>query len=168
MHVVATDVLSGRDVLLSRGPAADVIAASAAIPGVFPPVNLEGRPLMDGGAVNNTPISHAVELGADEVWVLPAGYACALSEPPRGALAMALQGLSVMVQYRLASDIARYELDVDLRVIPPLCPVTVSPADFSHAGDLIDRARQTTGTWLGRPGPPSLDQAAYVEPHVHT
>lgn len=39
---------------------------------------------MDGGVVNNTPLSHAVALGADLVWVLPTGYPCALPEAPRG------------------------------------------------------------------------------------
>ena len=77
-HVVATDVRSGQDVLLSSGDAVDAIAASAAIPGVFPPVNINGRDLFDGGVVNNTPLSHAVALGADPIWVLPTGYSCAL------------------------------------------------------------------------------------------
>src|ERR1700758_1905122 len=43
LHVVATDVLSGHDMLLSSGDAIDAIAASAAIPAVFPPVSIDGR-----------------------------------------------------------------------------------------------------------------------------
>jgi NTE family protein len=89
---VATDVLSGQDVLLSSGDVVDAIAASAAIPAVFPPVTVDGRGLIDGGVVNNTPLSHAVALGADVIWVLPTGYSCALPESPKGALAMALPG----------------------------------------------------------------------------
>ena len=68
-HVVATDVISGTDVLLSSGDAVDAIAASAAIPGIFPPVNINGRDLMDGGVVNNTPLSHAVALGRPSLGV---------------------------------------------------------------------------------------------------
>jgi NTE family protein len=49
LHVVATDVLSGQDVLLSTGDVVDAIVASAAIPAVFPPVRINGRDLMDGG-----------------------------------------------------------------------------------------------------------------------
>jgi len=49
-------------------------AVMAAIPGVFPPVAIGGRELMDGGVVNNTPISHAVASGADVVWVLPTAH----------------------------------------------------------------------------------------------
>jgi NTE family protein len=44
-------------------------------------------PLIDGGVANNTPISHAAELGARRIYVVPTGHACALQEPPGGALA---------------------------------------------------------------------------------
>ena len=63
-HVVATDLLSGTDVLLSRGDAVDAICASSAIPGIFPAVTIDDRTLVDGGVVNNCPISHAIRLGA--------------------------------------------------------------------------------------------------------
>lgn len=166
LHVVAVHVLSGRDVRLSSGDAIDAITASAAIPGIFAPVSIGGDFYMDGGVVNNTPLSHAVELGADIVWVLPTGYPCFLSEPPESALGMALHGLAVLVQHRLAADVARYEHVVDLRVVPPLCPVTVSPADFSQTAELIDRARSATEAWLAF-GPTPTHQASLLEPHTH-
>ena len=69
-HVVAVDVLTGEELLLSRGPVLEAVLASAAIPGCLAPVAWEGRALMDGGVANNTPISHAVALGARTVYVL--------------------------------------------------------------------------------------------------
>lgn len=108
LHVVVTDVLTGAGVLLSAGQAEDSILASAAIPGVLPPVSLDGRAYMDGGVVNNSPISHAVELGADAVWVFATGYSCALPEPPRSALGMALHATTLIVQQRLLLDLVRY------------------------------------------------------------
>jgi NTE family protein len=166
LHVVTTDVLSGQDELLSSGSTVDAILASAAIPAVFPPVVIEGRALVDGGVVNNTPLSHAVALGADVVWVLPTGYSCGLPEAPKGALAMALHALNLTVNQRLAVDIAHYEPVVDLRVVPPLCPVRTSPADFSHSADLIERAYQSTRSWLTHRGA-DTGQAALVQPHRH-
>src|SRR6201997_996186 len=166
LHVVATDVLSGQDVLLSSGDAVDAIAASAAIPAVFPPVNIDGRDLSDGGVVNNTPLSHAVALGADLIWVLPTGYSCALPESPKGALAMALHALTLAINQRLAVDVARFEEDVDVRVIPPLCPTRINPADFSHSAELIDRAHAITRKWLAARHPVT-GQAALLEPHRH-
>lgn len=93
-HVVAVDVITGEEVRLSRGPALDAVLASAAIPSVFAPVAWEDRTLMDGGVANNKPISHAVQLGAREIYVLPSGHACALEQPPSSALGMALHALT--------------------------------------------------------------------------
>ena len=165
-HVVAADVVSGEAVLLSRGDAIDAILASAAIPAIFPTVRVEGRDLIDGGVVNNTPISHAVGLGADTVWVLSTGFACALPSAPQGALAMALHSLTLMVNQRLAVDIERYEPLVDLRVVPPLCPIRVSPSDFSGSAQLIDRAHRATAAWL-QSRHAATGQAVLLEPHRH-
>lgn len=165
-HVVATDVISGTDVLLSSGDAVDAVAASAAIPGIFPPVKVNGRGLMDGGVVNNTPVSHAVALGADRVWVLPTGYSCDLPALPHSALTMALHALTLTINHRLAVDIARFEQAVELHVIRPLCPVATSGSDFSQAATLIERSHAATREWLAA-CPPSTGQAALLEPHRH-
>ncbi|OAT68988.1 patatin-like phospholipase family protein [Mycobacteroides immunogenum] len=164
LHVVATDVLTGKDVLLSSGNPIDAIAASAAVPAVLPPVRIDGRDLMDGGVVNNTPLSHAVALGATEIWVLPTGYACALTETPRGAVAMALHAMTLAINQRLVADVNRFEGSVDLRVVPGLCPVRTSPADFSHADELIGRAREQTRRWLLMPRF-KINQADLLEHH---
>lgn len=166
LHVVAVDVLSGRDVLLSHGPALEAIMASAAIPGVFAPVDIDGVPYMDGGVVQNTPISHAVDLGADVIWVLCAGYACALTEPPQGALAMALHGLTLLLHQQLIIDVERYEPQVELHVLPPLCPLRVSPADFGQAATLIRRARDDASAWLAADHP-LVGQAEFLGLHRH-
>lgn len=163
--VVATDVLTGREVVLSTGPAVDAVMASAALPGVFPPVEVDGRLLMDGGVVNNTPISAARSLGADVIYVLPTGYACALDEPPRSALGMALHAVTVAIQRRLIDDVRALQEVVTLRVVPPLCPLAVSPADFRQTRSLIDRARATTAAWLQKA--PIADQSRDLALHSH-
>jgi NTE family protein len=140
LHIVAVDVTSGEELLLSAGPLRDAVLASAAIPGVFAPVAWEDRLLMDGGVANNTPISHAVALGARRIYVLPTGHACRLERPPRGALEMALQALSLLTQRRLIDDIERHRGAARLIVLPPPCPLSVTPFDFGHADELIERA----------------------------
>ncbi|HEY5971113.1 MAG TPA: patatin-like phospholipase family protein, partial [Pseudoxanthomonas sp.] len=57
VHIVASELLSGREVILSSGPAVDAVLASTAIPGVFPPVKIGSHTLVDGGVANNAPIS---------------------------------------------------------------------------------------------------------------
>ena len=140
LHVVAVDVVTGQELRLSHGPVLDAILASAAIPGVLEPVSWEGRALMDGGVANNTPISHAVELGAERIYVLPTGHACSLDEPPHGALAMALHAISLLTHRRLIDDIERHRADAHLIVMPPPCPLNIQPIDFAHADELIDVA----------------------------
>src|SRR5262249_41487110 len=56
VHVVATDVLSGEAVVLSRGPAVQAILASSAIPAAFAPIEINGRLLCDGAIASNTPV----------------------------------------------------------------------------------------------------------------
>jgi NTE family protein len=139
-HVVAVDLFTGRERRLSRGPALDAVLASAAIPGVFSPVEWEDTELIDGGVANNTPISHALELGCDQIYVLSTGTACALPEAPHGALGMAIHAMSQLLQHRLNADIQALAGDPRLIVLPPPCPVTVQPTDFSRANELIDDA----------------------------
>jgi len=65
LHLTAFDLIAGEEVLLSNGPVIDALLAAVAIPGILPAVRWGKRRLVDGGVVNNTPISHAVELGAE-------------------------------------------------------------------------------------------------------
>jgi len=160
---IATDIATARPQVLREGHVLPALLASAAIPGVFPPVRINGRDLMDGGVVNKTPVSHAVALGADRVWVLPTGYSCDLPASPKTAVNMALHAMTLAVNHRLAE---RFEQAVDLRVIRPLCPVATSGADFSHAATPIERSHAATREWLaGRP--PSTGQAGLLAPHRH-
>jgi NTE family protein len=148
LHVIVTDLLSGREQRVSTGPAIDAVMASAAIPGVFEPVPLEGQLAIDGGVCDNTPLSQAIELGAEEIYVLPAGFACDLDAPPRGALDILLHAMSVMLAQRLYVDIELYRGRARVVVLPPPCPQRVQPIDFSHGGELIDRALADSRAFL--------------------
>lgn len=166
-YVVATDVLDGREVAIAAGPIATALLASAAIPAVFPPVPLDGRHLMDGAVTNNTPISTALELGATRVIVLPTGMSCALERPPRGAIALALHALNLLVMRQLLSDIERLSDRAELIVVPPLCPVSISAYDFSQTADLIHRAEAATRLWLKKNGLHGDGTPEQLLPHEH-
>jgi NTE family protein len=148
VHVVATNLLSGEEVLLSTGDAVSAVLASTAVPGLLPAVHRDGLVLVDGGLANNAAISQAMALGADRIFVLPTGVACALTKPPASPFAAALQAISFLTQQRLIHDVAAYAGQVELHVLPPLCPLAVSSADFSHARELTERARSATAGWL--------------------
>ena len=166
-HIVATDVLTGTEAVLSSGPVALAALASAAIPGVFPMVPINGRYLMDGGIANNTPISTAFGLGASRIIVLPTGMSCALEAPPHGAVAMALHALNLLIMRQLLSDIESFSPRCELIVIPPLCPLTTTAYDFSHSGELINRAEATTRLWLEKNGLKRRGAPSELMPHEH-
>jgi NTE family protein len=158
-HIMTTDLLAGTEVRLSSGSVVDALLASAAIPGVFPPVKLHGRLLVDGGVANHTPISIAVELGATRLIVLPAGYPCTISAPPHSAIAAALHALNLMTVHRLVAEVQHFGQQVEIIIAPPLCPLSVSAYDFSQSAQLIERAASMTRQWLEgggltRPGIP--------------
>ena len=151
-HVVATDVLTGAEVVFSSGHAITALLASAAVPAVFPTVLVDDRYLMDGGVANNTPISAAIRLGATRIIVLPTGMSCAIEAPPRGAMAVAMHALNLLVMQQLERDVERFSDQTQLIIVPPLCPLTVTPYDFSQSAQLIRRAESTTRLWLKQGG----------------
>lgn len=163
--IVAADVISGREVVLRSGDPVQAVLASAAIPAVFPPVTIGEFTLVDGGFVNHTPISTAVELGAATVYVLPTGFPCNLAHRPRGALAVALHAVTNLLSQRLAADIAAYDQQVTLHVVPPPCPLEVSAADFSQTTTLIRRAESAARSWLDSNMPAGVAHA--LLPHHH-
>lgn len=167
VHVVATDVSSGEEVLVSEGDAVDAILASAAIPAVFPSVRVGGRDLIDGGVADNAAVSQAVGLGADVIYVLPTGYACALDQPPSSPLSSALHALTLLIEQRLILEVAHFAERADIRVLPPLCPLAVSSTDFGHGAELIERARRATARWLDDGGPRLPHPERFLSLHRH-
>ncbi|MFL6514077.1 MAG: patatin-like phospholipase family protein [Chthoniobacterales bacterium] len=166
-HIVATDVLKGTETVLSSGSVATAALASAAIPGVFPTVTIEGRHLMDGGVANNTPISTAFGLGAKRIIVLPTGMSCALKTPPRGIVGLAMHALNLLIMRQLVTDIERFSSRCELVVIPPLCPLATTAYDFSQSGALIRSAEAATRLWLKQNGLQPCGAPPALLPHGH-
>jgi NTE family protein len=153
LHVVAFDVSEGAEVLLSHGSALDAIAATAAIPGVLPAVRIGDRQLIDGGVVNNTPISHAVALGAERIYVLPTQEQQRTRDlASRGALSAGINGLTLLMDRRLEFDVARYSSEAELIVLPAPNRLRVQPIDFGHSSRLMRDAFTATRALLARAG----------------
>lgn len=169
-HIVATDLLTGLAVLLSTGSVSTAVQASAAIPGIFPPVKIDGRYLVDGGVAGHCGIAQAAELGASQIYVLPAGAACALPRPPRTAAGVAMHALTLLIEQRLHTEVAAIGVRPDapvVRVLPPLCPLTVSATDFSHAAELIRRGRNDSSRWLAAGADRLPHQERFLSLHDH-
>jgi len=169
VHIVATDILSGETVVLSKGSAAEAILASVAIPPAFAPVKRERLYLADGAITSNTPVKIAVELGAQRLIILPTGYACALEAPPSGAIANALHALTLLIARQLLHELEHLDQRIDYFIVPPLCPLTGSPYDFSQTSRLIARAMESTKAWLAEGGleQPRIHKQLSLHKHDH-
>jgi NTE family protein len=152
IYIVATDVVSGDSVVISEGPVADAIVASTAIPGAFSPVPYQNRFLADGAISSDTPVKIAVEKGARRLIILPTGHACATDKPPIGAVANALHAVTLLTSRQLVYELENLAADIEYYVVPPLCPLVGSPYDFSRSSEHIDRAIESTNTWLAHDG----------------
>ena len=166
VHVIATN-LGGSAVCLSSGPAVDRILASAAIPAAFPSVRIDDQYLIDGAIGSNTAVLVAAKLGATRIIVLPTGFACDLHTPPKGVIARALHAITLLIANQIVRDLKELTGKVDVLVIPSLCPLDISPYDFSSARQLIERAADTTRTWIEGGGLLHPDIPDSLLPHSH-
>jgi len=167
LHIVTTNIITGDSVVFSKGPTAEAIVASTAIPGAFSPIRYKDLYLADGAVSSNTPVRIAVEKGARRLIILPTGHACGNEAPPVGAVATALHALTLLIARQLVSELENLAPGIEYYVVPPLCPLVGSPYDFSRTAEHIDRARESTDRWLARGG---LEQSAIpheLKPHDH-
>jgi NTE family protein len=167
MYVVATNVLSGELEVFSKGPAIPAIIASAAIPAAFAPVWHDLKYLVDGALTSNTPVKVAMTEGAERIIVLPTGYACALMRPPQGPVASALHAVSLLIARQLAHEVESIKEKVELRIVPPLCPLTGSAYDFSQSRLLMQRATEVAEQWISSGGLSQYDMPGALKAHSH-
>jgi NTE family protein len=140
LRVVAADLDTGEEVVFASGKLRPALLASAALPGLFPPVRFDGRVLVDGAVVDTVPLSHALAGPVDRVYVLNVS-----SELIRRT---ARSPLDVLVKAFAISRKQRFELE--LRSVPESVEVVVLPApaddrelfDFSEPSRYIGEAHR--------------------------
>jgi NTE family protein len=115
---VAASIERAAEHWFSSGPLAEAILASAAVPGILPPVEIDGEHFVDGGIVNSIPISRAVELGAKEIYVLQVGRVDRPLVAPRTPLQVAMVAFEIARRHRFARDLATLPKGVTAHVLP--------------------------------------------------
>ena len=138
---IALDLNSGKEVVIKSGSLRKAVAATSALPGILPPVEYNGRQLVDGGWINAVPIDPARDLGADIVIAVDVGSN--LVEQGDSS-----SGLDIVFRADAAARNALSNLQLqqaDLIVCPSVG--ITHWADFSHADEIIANGRDTT---LGR------------------
>lgn len=101
-----------------EGPLVDAILASCAVPGILPPVEIDGEHFIDGGVVNSIPIARAVELGATEIFVLHVGRIERALSAPRNPWQVGMVAFEVARRHRFARDMASLPHGVVAHVLP--------------------------------------------------
>jgi len=167
LHIVCADLVTGEEVVLSEGAVIEAVLASAAIPGVFPPVSVAGRMLIDGVVASGAPIAAARRLGATRAIVLPCGFACAAKQVSGRALGRAMHAITLLGARQLRQDFERHSEAIAIHVVPPLCPLGQSSYDYSQGAALIARARESTRQWLESGGLSRREFPEQLTEHTH-
>jgi len=101
-----------------HGPVVDAVLASAAVPGLLPPMVVDGRHYLDGGLVNSIPLGRAIQLGAERVFVLQVGRIDQPLRVPERPWEVALVAFEIARRHRYARDLAEAPAGVDVHVLP--------------------------------------------------
>ena len=132
-ELVTTSLTDGRERWIAHGNAVEAILASSAIPSIFPPVTIDGDVLVDGGVVNNVPISRAIAAGCTRIFVLLCGPLHYHPRQPRRPAEAALTAFFVAIHARFVRE---------LTDLPPGVEVVV----FSGGGEPASQYRDFSGT----------------------
>jgi len=137
-RAVATDIEKAQAVALAEGDLATALQASMAIPGVFSPVELDGRLLVDGGVSNNLPISVVREMGADIIIAVDAGTPLTPRDELNSVVAILDQLTNVLTQenMRLQKNFLGTQ---DVYIRPDLGEYTAT--DFGLVTEIVDLGR---------------------------
>ena len=132
---VAADILTGEVVVLSDGPLGAAVRASCSLPGLFTPVPRGERLLVDGGLLNNMPVSVARDMGADYVIAVDLFPSGQRFKSPRH-----LAELAMLAYYHLAIQAHRERDDADCLIMPEIAHLSIM--DFSHTQEFIAKGRE--------------------------
>jgi len=157
---VAASIEAASEHWFTAGPLVDAVLASAAVPGILPPVEVGGQHFIDGGIVNSIPVNRAVSLGATRIFVMHVGRLDRPLQPPRWPWEVALVAFEIARRHRFVGDLASLPDTVDVHVLPTGQPEAPRYNDLSalryrvsaDAGESIERAHEASLNYLQERG----------------
>jgi NTE family protein len=150
IEVVTTSLTDGRERWITHGPAVEAILASSAIPSIFPPVSIDDDMLVDGGVVNNVPISRALSAGCDRIYVLLCGPLHYHPRPPQRPIEAQLTAFFVAIHARFVRELASLPPGVEVIVFSGGGEPSGQYRDFSATATLIGEGRAEVADVLDR------------------
>lgn len=165
VSVVATSLDKGEEVVLDSGNLIEATLASCAIPGVFPPVEIDGIRYVDGGVTDNAPLSVAADKGADTIYVVNVGWISEREKIIRNVFDITIASFNAMQKKKFATELEHYRARARIVHIHPRCgcdACDISFSDFSKSSQMIEHAHATTLATLDRweseaNGPPNAN-----------
>ena len=153
---VAASIERAAEQWFERGPVVQAILASSAVPGLLPPVEIDGEHFFDGGLVHSIPIGRAVALGASNVYVLNVGRIERPLQPPSRPWEVAMVAFEIARRHRFAADMAAVPDNVTVHILPTGDPEPPKYADLSalryrdtsRVAERIHRAQQSAAAYL--------------------
>lgn len=145
---VATAVEPAAEAWFDAGPLVDPILASAALPGIFPLVQIGDLRYMDGAVVNDIPVTRAYELGARTIYVLHVGTLDRPFLDPKRPFDVMVQAYWIARRHRYHEDLDALPARVHVVVLPVGAPPRLKYNDFSHSQELITQAFSATAAHL--------------------
>jgi NTE family protein len=140
-RALATDLETGEPVVLRSGDLATVLRASMSAPGVLAPVEIDGRLLVDGGLVDNLPVSLAREMGVDVLIAVDVSFPLAERQGLESALDVTNQMIGIMV--RRGTRASRALLgEQDVLIEPDLGRMTA--VDFARVPQVMEDGSAAT------------------------
>lgn len=128
-RALATDLETGEGVIMSSGELVTAMRASMSAPGVFAPVERDGRLLIDGGLINNLPIDIARQMNVDVLIVVDVSFPLYSREQLESPLEITNQAFAILVRQRTLDQLQRLQPN-DVLIAPDLG--RVPSADFSR------------------------------------
>ena len=150
LECVATDLMTGRARWFDRGPVERPVLASCALPAAFPPVDIDGATYIDGGVIDNVPISRALFHGFQRIVVMHVGNFERPRDRPKRPIDVLLHSFSIARNHRFTHEVANAPDGVEVIALPSVDPGSVKRTDFTRAGELIERAHATAAAFLDR------------------
>ncbi len=167
-RALATDLESGEPVVLRSGDLATVLRASMSAPGVLAPVEIDGRLLVDGGLVDNLPVSLARQMGVDVLIAVDVSFPLADRAGLESALDVTNQMIGIMVRRGTRSSRALLGAQ-DVLIEPDLGPMTA--VEFARVPQVMEAgeaATQSVGAQLAALSQPPERYASYVASRTRT
>jgi NTE family protein len=133
-RAVATNLVSGKEVVFSEGDLANVMRASMSVPGAVAPAEQNGYMLVDGMLTRNLPVETARELGADIIIAVNVGTPLLERHQLNGILGVTGQMLSILTEQNVQVSIASLKPD-DILILPEL--TNYSTSDFDSLSSIV-------------------------------